>query len=304
MLPPALSEEVLAPAPIRGRGWLAFRRLLTTSPKATAGAAILLFFVLVAVLAPVVAPGNPTAMLYLPSQPPSFAHLLGTTDQGQDIFTQMVWGARGSLEVGFIAGALTTALSVVIGMVSGFVGGIVDEAMQLLTNVFLVIPSLPLMIVLAAYLPFRGNGPIILVITITGWAWGARVLRAQTMALRKADYVMSARLAGEPVLSTVLREILPNMLSLVAANFLFTVLYAILSAASLQFLGLGNVNDTSWGTILYWADNDQALLAGAWWWILPPGLAIALVGMSLALLNYAVDEVTNPRLRAGRVVEA
>lgn len=299
MSSPALSVGSEAAA-VRESPWKRTLALLTRSPKAFGGAVILLFFTLVAILAPVIAPGDPGAMLYAPLQHPSAAHLLGTTDQGQDIFAQMVWGTRGSLYVGFVAGALTTVVSIVVGMVSGFLGGIVDEALQLLTNVFLVIPSLPLMIVLAAYLPFRGDGPIILVIAVTGWAWGARVLRAQTIALRKADYVLSARLVGEPVLSTVLREILPNMLSLVAANFLFTVLYAILSAASLQFLGLGNVNDNSWGTILYWADNDQALLTGAWWWILPPGLAIALVGMGLALLNYAVDELTNPRLRAAQ----
>jgi peptide/nickel transport system permease protein len=296
---PATPEMLEAKAPRRGAGARHLVRMLTTSPKAKAGAAILLFFILLALLAPVLSPGDPTAMQYTPLQPPSWAHWLGTTDQGQDVLAQMIWGAQTSLEVGFLAGALTTALSVVIGMVSGFVGGWLDELLQMITNVFLVIPSLPLMIVLAAYIPFRGEGPIIFVITITGWAWGARVLRAQTLALRKVDYVHSARLAGEPVISTVLREILPNMLSLVVANFLFTVLYAILSEASLEFLGLGNVNVVSWGTILYWADNDQALLTGAWWWIVPPGLAIALVGAGLALLNYAVDEITNPRLRQG-----
>lgn len=294
--------EAITTRPARSP-WKAFVRFITTNQKAAAGAGILLLFLLMAVLAPLIAPGDPTAMLYQPLLHPSAAHLMGTTDQGQDIFAQMVWGAQTSLEVGFIAGALTTVLSVVIGMVSGFLGGMVDEALQLLTNIFLVIPALPLMIVLAAYIPFRGEGPIIFVIVITGWAWGARVLRAQTLALRKADFVMSARMAGEPVLSTVMREILPNMLSLVVANFLFTVIYAILSEASLEFLGLGNVNVPSWGTILYWADNDQALLTGAWWWIVPPGLAIALVGMGLALLNYAVDEMTNPRLRQTEVNE-
>ncbi len=282
----------------RRRGLLLLR-IWRTSPRAAAGGTLLGLVILVALLAPVLTPGDPTAMLYAPLSPPSWQHLLGTTDQGQGVLAQVLWGARTSLFVGFLAGALTTGLSVIIGMVSGFLGGLVDEALQLLTNIFLVIPALPLMIVLAAYLPFRGEGPIIFVITITGWAWGARVLRAQTLSLRKADFVHSAVLAGERPWSVVMREILPNMLSLVVANFLYTVLYAILSEASLEFLGLGNVNITSWGTMLYWAQNDQALLTGAWWWILPPGLAIALVGASLALINYAVDEVTNPRLRQG-----
>jgi peptide/nickel transport system permease protein len=298
MAMPHVAAETPVAAP-ETRATNALLRMWRTSPRAVYGGALLLLFVLMAVLAPVIAPGDPTAMQYTPLQPPSWHHLLGTTDQGQDVLMQVIWGAQTTLLVGFVAGALTTLLSVIIGMVSGFIGGVVDEALQMITNIFLVIPALPLMIVLAAYLPFRGEGPIILVITVTGWAWGARVLRAQTLALRKADFVQSAILTGERPLAVVMREILPNMLSLVVANFLYTVLYAILSEASLEFLGLGNVNIVSWGTMLYWAQNDQALLTGAWWWILPPGLCIALVGAALALLNYAVDEVTNPRLRQG-----
>jgi len=288
--PPAVRSRLAGAAAAVARVW-------RTSPSAVVGGAILLLFILLALLAPVIVPGDPGAMRFLPNQPPSWQHLLGTTNQGQGVLAQVIWGGRTSLFVGFVAGAATMALSIVIGMLSGFLGGVVDEALQMLTNIFLVIPALPLMIVLAAYLPFRGEGPIIFVITITGWAWGARVLRAQTLALRKSDFVYNATLAGERPLSVVLREIMPNMLSLVVANFLYTVLSAILAEASLEFLGLGNVNVISWGTMLYWADNGQALLTGAWWWIVPPGLAIAVVGGALALLNYAVDEITNPRLR-------
>jgi peptide/nickel transport system permease protein len=272
-------------------------RFLRQNPRALVGLAIVAVFVLGALLAPVLLPGNPSAMLANPSSPPSWAYPLGTTDQGQNVLAELVWGARTSLMVGLIAGLLTTLLSVLVGMLSGFAGGIVDEALQLLTNVFLVIPALPLMIVLAAYIPFKGEGPIVLVITVTGWAWGARILRAQVLSMRRVDYVQSARLAGEGPLSVVLREILPNMLSLVASNFLFNVLFAILSEASLEFIGLGNMNVVSWGTMLYWANNDQALLSNDWWWLLAPGLAIAIVGGALAMLNYALDEVTNPRLR-------
>jgi peptide/nickel transport system permease protein len=272
-------------------------RFLRQNPRALVGLAIVAVFVLGALLAPVLLPGNPSAMLANPSSPPSWAYPLGTTDQGQNVLAELVGGARTSLMVGLIAGLLTTLLSVLVGMLSGFAGGIVDEALQLLTNVFLVIPALPLMIVLAAYIPFKGEGPIVLVITVTGWAWGARILRAQVLSMRRVDYVQSARLAGEGPLSVVLREILPNMLSLVASNFLFNVLFAILSEASLEFIGLGNMNVVSWGTMLYWANNDQALLSNDWWWLLAPGLAIAIVGGALAMLNYALDEVTNPRLR-------
>lgn len=284
----------------RGSG-AAFVHLVLRNRKALVGSTILLVFILVAVFAPVLAPYSPTDMTFHPLSLPSWRHPLGTTDIGQDIFSQLVWGTRVSLEVGFLAGGLTTFLSVLVGMVSGYVGGVVDEILQLITNIFLIIPALPLMVVVAAYIPFRGTFPIVLVITLTGWAWGARVLRSQTLSLRNQDFVLMAMARGETPVSVVFREILPNMVSLVISNLLFNILGAILAEAGLEFLGLGNVNTVSWGTMLYWANNDQALLSGAWYWLLPPGLCIALVGAALALMNYALDEITNPRLRTREV---
>lgn len=279
-----------------------FRRLapLYQNPKAVAGAIIVVIFILIALLAPLLANYRDVGSNFLPLQPPSSSHLFGTTDLGQDVFAEFVWGTRTSLFIGFLSGIGSIALSLVIGMASGFYGGWLDEVLQLITNIFLVIPGLPLMITLAAFLTFGGNLPVILVIILTGWAWGARIFRSQMMSLRSREYVESAQMAGESSWNIMMREIIPNMTSLIFANFLFSVVYAILSAASLQFLGLGDLNSVDWGSMLYWANNDGALMSGAWWWFIPPGLAIALFGAGLSLLNYAVDEFTNPKLRMFR----
>ncbi|NMP22266.1 ABC transporter permease [Sulfobacillus harzensis] len=277
-----------------------FRQFLS-DPKAAVGIGIVVLFVLIAIFAPVLTHVSPTDQNFTPSQPPSLHHLFGTTDQGQDVFSQFVWGTRASLVTGALAGGFATILAMLIGMLSGYIGGWVDEALQLLVNVFLVIPGLPLMIVLAAYITLGGNLPIIIVVAVTGWAWGARVLRSQVLAMRSLQFVEAADMAGQSKFRIVFQEILPNMTSLVFANFLFTVVYAILSAASLEFLGLGNLNQVSWGSMLYWSNNDGAILTGSWWWFVPPGLAIAILGAGLALLNYSIDESTNPRLRAFRV---
>ncbi len=292
-----IADAAAVPAGRRVRA-AGFFQLLLRNPKAVAGLVIVAFFVFMALAAPLLGRDGPQAMLFAPNQPPSPGHLLGTNELGEDLWSQLVWGARTSLAIGIVAGGLTTAASVVIGLLSGFIGGVVDEVLQLLTNVFLLIPFLPLMIVLTSYIQVRGPLPVIVVIVATGWPWGARVLRSQTLAVRESDYVQAARVVGESSLRITMSEILPNMTSLVVSIFLFSVIGAILAEAALEFLGLGNISAVSWGTILYWAQNEQALLAGAWWWFVPPGLCIALLGSAFALINYAVDEVTNPRLRA------
>lgn len=265
--------------------------------KAMVGAGLFLAFVALALLAPVLHLPNPTATLFAPESGPSAAHLLGTTQSGQDVLSQLVWGTRASLEVAIGAGVLTTLMAIVIGVLSGFAGGVVDEALTVLTNVFLIIPSLVLVIVVSSYLQGQSTWLIVVLISITSWPWGARVLRSQTLSLRAKDFVVSCRLAGESTFRIAFVEILPNMVSLAAASFFFTCLYAVVTAASLQFLGLGDISSVSWGTMLYWANNGEALFVGAWWWFIPPGLCIGLLGAAFALMNFAVDEVTNPRLR-------
>jgi peptide/nickel transport system permease protein len=292
----AISPELASPgapatAPTRRR----FRR---PSAKILIGLGILVFFVLMAIIGPMVAPYNPSAISLDALAPPSAAHLLGTTQTGQDVLSELLDGTGSTLLVGFVAGAVATVLSIIIGVSAGYFGGIADEALSVLSNIFLVIPSLPLLVVLAGFLHTTSNLVIAIVIAVTGWAWGARVLRAQTLAMRRQDYVESARAVGERAWRIILLEILPNEGAIAASSFLFTVIFGIITAASLTFLGLGSISSWSWGAILYWADTSEAFTSGAWWWYVPPGLCIALVGTGLALMNFGIDELINPRLRA------
>lgn len=271
------------------------------SRKIVVGFAMLGVFVFVAAFAPLLDGTSPSALSATVLQPPSAQHLLGTTQSGQDVLAQLLDGTRISLLVGFVSAAVATLLSLLVGLSAGYLGGMSDEALSGLTNVFLVIPGLPLVIVLAGYLPSKGSLAVAVVIAVTGWAWGARVLRAQTLSLRRRDFVEAARATGERPIRIVLAEILPNQLAIVAALFLGTVTYAVLTQAGLAFLGLADVSSWSWGTMLYWAQNNGALQSGAWWWFVPPGLAIALLGTSLALINFGIDEFVNPRLRVAGV---
>jgi peptide/nickel transport system permease protein len=274
--------------------------LVLRNPKATFGAVILLAFAAVALLAPVIAPGDPTDFVSRPHLAPSWEHPLGTTGRGQDVLDQTIWGTRISLGVGVAVGVLTTIIGIVVGMAAGYFGGKIDDALMLVTNVFLIIPGLPLLVTLAAFLKSDSVVYLALVLAVTGWAWPARILRSQTLSLREKDFVSAAQVSGERSWRIILQEILPNMMSIVAASFLGSTIYAIGAEAGLEFLGLGNPSVVSWGTILYWAGNDAALLTGSWWTIVPAGTCIALVAFGFALLNYAIDEITNPRLRALR----
>ncbi|MYI41458.1 MAG: ABC transporter permease, partial [Chloroflexi bacterium] len=257
---------------------------------------ILGFFFAIALLVPVIAPTAPQRMVGRPHDPPSEKFSFGTTRQGQDVYSQLVYGAGGSLRVGFITGTLVIIIAIAVGVTAGYVGGLVDEVLSLFTNVFLVIGGLPLIMVVASLVEDPGPNTIIVVLSITSWSWGARVLRAQTLSLRNSEFVEAARVSGEPLWRIIAVEILPNMTSLVVSSWIGAVLYAILAEAALSFIGIGDPNAITWGTILYWAQNNQALLTGAWWTFIPPGVAISLVGLSLILINYGIDEITNPRL--------
>jgi len=278
----------------QSRSWL--RGLLV--PKVLFGLAIVVFFLLLAFAGPLIDHTSPDTTSAAALRAPSLGHWLGTTQQGQDVLAQVIYGARISMEVGLGAGVLTTLWSVLVGLTGGYIAGVGSELLSMFSNVFLVLPSLPLVVILAAYLPNSGSTGVILVITATGWAWGARVLRAQTLSLRRRDFVEAARATGESSFKIMLYDILPNELAIIAATFLASVVGAILTEASIAFLGLSNVTQWSWGTILYWAQVSGAELARAWWWFVPPGLCIALVGTGLAFINFGIDDVINPRLRS------
>jgi peptide/nickel transport system permease protein len=235
--------------------------------------------------------GNPAL------QPPSPEHLLGTTKLGYDVFSQLAWGTQGSLLVGIIAAVIALTLSVVFGVLAGYLGGWGDELLSLITNIMLVIPGLPLVMVIATYSPSRSWLLVAIVLGITSWAGSAVVLRVQARSLRSRDYVSAARVAGEKSGRVMLVEILPNLLPLLAAQFLFAIIFAILGEAGLSYLGLGATDSITWGTILNDAQTGQALGTGAWWWFVPPGVMIALLGAGLSLINFSIDEIINPKLR-------
>jgi peptide/nickel transport system permease protein len=294
-LPVNVELPALAEAPARQLG--RWRRLPT---KAKAGVVLLGLFVLIAIIGPLVTPydpgyANPNPALSMAA--PSAAHLLGTTQSGQDVLSQLLVGIRLTLELALLVGVIATALSVIVGVTAAFLGGLWDDLLSLLINVFLVIPALPLLIVLLGYLPHTGQTATILVLAGLGWPWGARVIRAQTLSIRNRDFIAAAREAGESAWRIIAFEIVPNEVSLIAANFVNTVLYAIGASVALAFIGVTNLSSWSLGTMLYWAESQQALQLGGWWWFVPPGLAVALMGTSLVLLNTGIDELGNPRLR-------
>ena len=272
---------------------------LLRSRRMLAGAAIVLFFVLLGAVGPLFT-GDANKFSTTQLAGPSAAHWLGTTQIGQDVFAQLVVSTRTSLEIGLAAGALATVVSVVIGIFGGYLGGWADEFLSLISNVVLVIPALPLIIVISAYVKGSSILPTIAIIAFTSWAASARVLRAQTLSIRERDYVLASRVSGERAWRIVLVEILPNVLPIIVSQFIFGVVFAILTQAGLAFLGLEDPSILTWGNMLYFAQNDEALSSGAWWWFVPPGLCIAVLGAGLALVNFGLDEVLNPRLRTVR----
>ncbi|WP_081838656.1 ABC transporter permease [Thermogemmatispora carboxidivorans] len=272
-------------------------RVLTSNRKVAIGSSIVAFFLLVAIFGPLLAPYDPTATSRLSETPPSAAHWLGTTATGQDIFSQLLYGTRSSVFWGFLTGLLVTLVSVVVGLVSGYFGGIIDELLSLATNVFLVIPALPLAIVAVGYFP-KGPLTIALVIILTNWSFNARLLRAQTLSMRSREFVTAARASGESVWRIIFFEIFPNEIGIVAAAFVSTVIFVLLAWTALEFLGLGDINTVSWGSMLYWAQQSDSIFSGLWWWFAPPGCCIALLGAALALINFGIDEIADPRLRS------
>lgn len=275
-------------------------RVIRRSAKLIVGVAIVGTFLVVGIFGPFFVQGQ-NEISDTGLQSPSAAHWLGTTNTGQDVFKQLVTGARGSMTIGLLAALLAVILSVLVGVIGGYLGGKTDEGLSLLSNVVLVLPGLPLVIVITDFVQNRGTLVIACVIAFTSWAASARVLRAQTLSIRERDFVDAARASGEPAWRVILFEALPNLLPIIFSQFIFGMIAAILTEAGLAFLGLGNTDAASWGSMLYFAQNGQALALDAWWWFVPPGLCIALVGAGLSLINFSIDEVINPRLRlAGR----
>src|SRR5947209_4713134 len=273
-----------------------FIRAVLGNRKAMAGVVILLVLVFVAAFPGLIAPYNPQAAVFAANATPSSAHLLGTTSLGQDVLSQLIWSTRLTLEVTLIVSVIATFLSMIIGVTAAYAGGITDRVLTVLIDVFLIIPVLPLLILLASSLS-PGVTSLIIVLCITSWAFQARQLRSQGLSVRNRDFLVAARVRGERPLYIILVEIVPTMTSLLAASFLALSVYVVGFAASLQFLGLGNSGELMWGTMLYNAQQASALETGNPWWALAPGAAVAILGTGFALVNYAFDEIGNPALR-------
>jgi peptide/nickel transport system permease protein len=276
-----------------------FTRAILRNRKATAGMVILLILVLLSIFPGVVARDDPQAAIYGQDLGPSAQHLLGTTQLGQDVFSQLIWGTRLTLIVTVVVSALATVISMIVGVTAAYIGGLTDRTLSLITDIFLIIPTLPLLIVLASYLP-PGSVTMIVVLTLTSWAFQARQLRSQGLSLRARDFLSAAKVRGERTSYIIFVEVIPTMTSLIVASFLGLSVFVVGFAAGLQFLGLGNSTELTWGTMLYYAQQGGALEAGNAWWALAPGAAVAVMGAGFALVNYAFDEIGNPALRPVR----
>lgn len=291
-----LTSVVATRPPRRGRA----SRFRSPSPKLVVGLAIILAIVLFGIFGPLLL-GSPLSIRDVGLSAPSAEFPLGTTQTGQDVLAQLAWATRGSLLIGLVVGLLAMLLSMVFGVIGSYIGGLVDDGFSLFTNVMLVIPGLPLVIVISSYVAEKNIWVVAIVLAITSWAASARVLRSVTLSLRNRDYVSAARVSGEKSWRIIMIEILPNLVPVLASQFVLAVIAAILGEAGLSYLGLGASGTFTWGTMLFQAQNGFALTLGAWWWFIPPGVLIAVLGGALSLVNFAIDEVVDPRLRTANL---
>ena len=302
-LEPTLDLPLAAPpARVHGRlrvpGWLV---LLWRNRKSRVGLLMVAFMVIVALIAPLISVAHPNDFNLLAArQAPSWHHLFGTTDQGSDIFSQVVLGARRSLLLGFAAALLATAVAATLGVTAAYSGGIVDEVVNFFINVFIVIPAIPLLVVISGFVPNRGMWTMVIVLAAVLWSFEARILRGQALSLRNRDFVLAAKATGESTRRIVFSELMPNMISRIAAGFVLVFYIALLTDSGLEFLGFGDMSKTSWGVTLYWAQTNSTVLQGEWWPFFFPGAALAFTVLGLVLLLAGIDEVSNPRLRKER----
>jgi len=274
--------------------WL---RLLLRNHTSAFGIALLSAIVLVTLFAPLLTTLDPAVPTSPPGESPSWANPMGTTDQGYSVYAQVIHGGRISLVVALAATVIAMSIAIVLGLLAAYKGGLVDDVINLFANVFIVIPTLPLLLVISSFLEQTGPVTMSLIIGLTSWAIETRVLRGQALSLASRDFILAARVSGESTPRVVFRELLPNMLSRIAAGFAFVFIAAVFFEAALEFLGFADVNKVSWGTILYWATVNSTLLQGEWWHFVFPGLAISLTLLSIIFINFGIDELADPRLR-------
>lgn len=272
-------------------------RALRRSPLGLVGLGLLVFMLVLALGADFIAPYDPSKLTGLPFEKPGAAHLLGTNDIGQDILSELIFGTRISLLIGVLAAAIASVIGTAVGLVAGYYRGVLGQVLMRVVDVVLIIPFVPLMVLLAAYLG-QSLWNLIVVIGLLIWARPARVIRSQVLSLAERDYVTAARALGARGGHIVIKHLLPGVVSLALAQFVLATSSSILLEASLSFLGLGDPTAKSWGTVLYYAQARNAFLSGAWvWWVIPPGLLITASVLGFALVGFALEEALNPRLK-------
>lgn len=279
-----------------------FRRLMRMGPVQL-GVGILVFFVLMSTVGPwfvtSVLGQSPTDLdTANAASGPSAEHWLGTTSSGQDILARIVYGARGSLLVGVASGVIATLLSVVIGTWAGFVGGIADRVLNTVTNLFLTMPSFAVTLIIAGYVKKLDWLAISFIIGLFEWPGGARRIRAQAMSLRGRDFTAALRTMGEKRWRIIVFEVCPHLGGVASSMFLTAFVYGVFAQASMAFLGIGDPETISWGTEIYYAEGQNSLFRGMWWWFGPPGICIALLGTATTLINFGIDEIVNPALNS------
>lgn len=268
---------------------IAFWKRYQQSTLGVVGLSIVLTITFVVILAPYIAPLNPSQMSKDVFEPPSRTHLLGTNSVGQDVFSTLLFAGRISLTVGVLGASIVLFCGAILGLISGYFSGWVDEAIMRFADVLLALPPLPLMLVFAAYLG-PGIPTIIFVITLVGWANIARQIRSQVLSTKEYSFVEASKALGASHLHVMIRHILPNLTGILVANFIMDIMIVILVEAGLSFLGLGDPLHKSWGVMLYFAQTEGAFSMGAWWWILPPGVCIALLGCGFSFVGTTLND--------------
>jgi peptide/nickel transport system permease protein len=265
--------------------------------KLRIGLVVLSIFIILALIGPLLTDYDPVEYVGPPSAPPSSEYWFGTTTFGQDVFSQFVLGLQATFLVGVVGGGLGTLIGIVIGFTAGYRGGFIDEVLNMITNIVLVLPTLAILLIIAAYLEVRGVFTESVFIGLTAWPWAARAIRSQTFSLRAREFVDLARMSGINSWKIIFTEIAPNMMSYLFMTFILQFGGAILIAATLDFIGLGPTKGISLGLMMNNAVLWSALHLGMWWWFVPPGIAITAIVGALYVMNVGLDEVFNPKLR-------
>lgn len=271
--------------------FLTIEKYILRNTKAKIGIGLILFFAVIAVFAPIITSYKPNDMSFQMWEKPSFKHLMGVNSYGQDIFSQVVYGSRITLVVSLLAGLLTSCIGVFVGLYAGYKNGRSGEILMRIVDVFLVMPSLALMIVLAAFLPKMGILNLVIIIGALSWLWMARSIRAQTLSEARREYVDAAKAMGKGSLEIMFKEILPNIFPVVTANMVMVVTSSMITEATLSFLGLGDPAFVSWGRMLSIAFENSAIIYNAWFWMLPPGICIATLGYSFMLIGNSFLDI-------------